>query len=194
MVQMIYRGWLEKRSPLESILSPGLVACPEPEEGGGGCVCVCKCGVRGVEVARRAGQVPGGAGREAGRQAGSRGPISTRQQQHIVNAPGVNIETETPCRRALSNPGPCSTLHPETLSLLLQLLHQKSWTCCFCSHTLPLSSLRLQYNTHWLFLTGKIFIVNSVLSFIYCLYTAELGGGPDREQGLNPQAASSRAA
>lgn len=32
------------------------------------------------------------------------------------------------------------------------------------------------------FFTGKIFIINSVLWFIYCLYTAEPGVGPRREQ------------
>lgn len=49
LVQMIYRRWFQKlfTEPLESTLSPALVACPvleeveeEEKEGGGGCVCM----------------------------------------------------------------------------------------------------------------------------------------------------------
>lgn len=135
------------------------------------CVCASLCvwvyvnvGFGGVEIKKK---VPGGAG--------SRGPISTLQQQqeqHIVlrsywdgqppqAGPAGGAKTKWSGKCPLS-----CTYHRRHINLLL---------LCSQPQTSPLSLIDC--------FNGEMFNINTVLCFIYCFSMAEPGWGPDREEG-----------
>ena len=99
-------------------------------------------------------------------------------QEKALSKPGALMYIKPTIEEKIKHCGSSCSIssHTKDLNLLLPLLLN--------SVSLSLSRFSLQL-TALFFLPGKIFIVYSVLSFIYFRYTAEPGREPEREQGLN---------
>lgn len=145
---MIYRRWfLKKRSPLESI------APPDPEVEEGACVRVCVTECVWVEVGWwwRAVKIPRGAG------------ARYRPCSSIVQPP-ASVRWSLVSHYRDSQNQEVYAAHPLTsITKNLELV----------AASLPCHLRTLSIKDSLTSLPGKIFVVNSALSFIYCLSRAE---------------------